>query len=159
MKDGTYRAYERAPDTAKHTRLDYVHALRFAQCFGVNWEWLLNGVGSPALTPDHDEAEASDTPLPNHLRAWREYKGLTRGQLAKTAGTTADIIAQLESGEVDLSQKRLATLAAALKTNPGFLAGFDPNDVDPAFIEEAMNVSKEDRPQVMQILRTFRARR
>ena len=46
MKEGTYRCYERGPDSAKFIRLDYNHAKPFAQAFKVRWEWLLEGEGS-----------------------------------------------------------------------------------------------------------------
>lgn len=56
IKQHTYRAYERRPDSSKHTRLDDQRAIQFARKFGVNWQWLLTGEGSPdassdALTP------------------------------------------------------------------------------------------------------------
>lgn len=157
MKEGTYRAYERGPESAKHIRLDYDHAVLFARKFGVRWEWLLNNEDEPWLTPRDEEALAEAAP--NHLKAWREFRGMTRAALAARAGTTAQTIAQLESGEIDLSAKRLRVLADALKTTAGFLVDYDPNDIDPAFIEEAMSVPKERRDQVIQILRTFRAAR
>ena len=47
MAPGTYRAYERAPDTSKHIPLDHESALRFAQAFKIDWTWLLTGQGSP----------------------------------------------------------------------------------------------------------------
>lgn len=43
----TYRAYERQPDSSKHTPLDHVHAGHFARRLGVRWEWLLMGEGEP----------------------------------------------------------------------------------------------------------------
>jgi hypothetical protein len=46
-KEGTYRSYERQPDSSKHTPLDHQNAAHFAKRFGVRWEWLLLGEGSP----------------------------------------------------------------------------------------------------------------
>lgn len=43
----TYRAYERQPDSSKHTPLDHVHAGHFARRMGVRFEWLLLGQGAP----------------------------------------------------------------------------------------------------------------
>lgn len=51
MEPGTYRAYERAPDTSKHTELDHQAAIQFARKFKVSWKWLLLGEG----TPDDDQ--------------------------------------------------------------------------------------------------------
>jgi hypothetical protein len=47
MKPNTYTAYERSPDSSKHTRLDDQAAARFAKKLSVRWEWLLAGEGSP----------------------------------------------------------------------------------------------------------------
>lgn len=47
IDDGTYRAYERQPDSSKHIPLNHVHAGHFAKRLGVRWEWLLMGEGEP----------------------------------------------------------------------------------------------------------------
>lgn len=54
MKQHTYRAYEREPGSSKFTPLDHNRAVQFGKKFGVNWQWLLSGIGSPddeALSP------------------------------------------------------------------------------------------------------------
>jgi hypothetical protein len=56
MKPNTYTAYERSPDSSKHTRLDDQAAIRFARKFGVRWEWLLTGEGSP-VAPEPEPTE------------------------------------------------------------------------------------------------------
>jgi hypothetical protein len=52
IKAHTYRAYERRPDSSKHTRLDDQRAIQFSRKFGVNWTWLLTGEGSPDASDD-----------------------------------------------------------------------------------------------------------
>ena len=52
VKAHTYRAYERRPDSSKHTRLDDQRAIQFARKFGVNWIWLLTGEGRPDAPDD-----------------------------------------------------------------------------------------------------------
>lgn len=47
MKEGTYRAYERAPDSSKHIPLDHQAAVQFGRKYKVSWVWLLTGEGSP----------------------------------------------------------------------------------------------------------------
>lgn len=47
MKAGTYRAYERGPESSKNIPLNYVMAKKFANKFQVSWQWLLNKLGSP----------------------------------------------------------------------------------------------------------------
>ena len=52
IKPGTYRAYERRPDSSKHIPLDHQTAPRFARKYGVNWTWLLTGEGAPDQKDD-----------------------------------------------------------------------------------------------------------
>ena len=59
MKEGTYRCYERGPDSAKFIPLEYNHAKVFAREFKVRWEWLLDGIGEPWLTKPSDEEEVA----------------------------------------------------------------------------------------------------
>jgi hypothetical protein len=47
MNAGTYRAYERGPESSKNIPLNYVMAKKFANKFQVSWQWLLNKLGSP----------------------------------------------------------------------------------------------------------------
>ncbi len=93
----------------------------------------------------------------NHLRAWREMRGLSQEALAQKVGTAGNVISLLESGERALSYKWLHRLAPALNTTPGFLLDYDPNDLDVAFVDAALKVPRERRSQVLQILQTFKA--
>ncbi len=154
MKDGTYRCYERGPDSAKFIKLDYEHAKRFAREFKVRWEWLLDGLGEPWLTPRRDE-EPEEYEPPNKLRAWREHRSLTPGALAKRAGTTAQIITDLETGAADLSDKWARKLAQALDTRAGFLLDVDPNEVDPSFFDTVSTIPKERRAEALEVLKIF----
>ena len=71
----------------------------------------------------------------NHLRAWRELRGLTQAQLAAIVGTQGSVISLLESGDRALSNKWLLRLASALGTRPAFLLDYDPAYVDVALLE------------------------
>lgn len=156
MEHGTYRCYERGPGSAKFIPLEYKHARQFAREFKVRWEWLLDGVGEPWLTKARDEEEETAGGPPNNLRFWREFRGLTPADLAKRAGTTAQIITDLETGAVELSAKWLRTLAPALSTKPGRLLDVDPNSTDPSLLDAVEAIPKERRGQALEILRTFR---
>jgi transcriptional regulator with XRE-family HTH domain len=159
MLEGTYRCYERGPDSAKFIPLEYKHAKLFAREFKVRWEWLLDGLGDPWLTKPADEEADADEPATgpgSNLKAWREYRGLTRAELAKQAGTSAQVIADLETGAAELSQKQLYALAPALGTEAGFLLSLDPNKVDPAFIDTFSEIPKDQRAQALAILKTFK---
>ena len=92
----------------------------------------------------------------NHLRAWREFRGLTQEQLAGEVGTAGNVIGLLESGERGLTHKWLLKLAPVLGTTPGFLLDHDPNDLDASFLDAALSVPPEDRPQALAILQTFK---
>lgn len=92
----------------------------------------------------------------NHLRAWREMRGLSQEALATKIGTAGNVIGLLESGERGLSHKWLVKLAAALQTSPGFLLDYDPNEIDTQFVQAAMDVPADQRPQALKILETFR---
>jgi hypothetical protein len=62
IKEGTYSAYERSPESSKHTALDHQRAAQFARKFKVNWRWLLLGEDTPFtvdLTPAQERALAA----------------------------------------------------------------------------------------------------
>jgi transcriptional regulator with XRE-family HTH domain len=161
MLEGTYRCYERGPDSAKYIKLDYKYARRFANLFNVRWEWLLDDVGEPWLTdPEEEEEEqaaAERSGLPGNLRRWREFRGFTVAELAKKSGLGAQTIAGLESGKTDIPTKLLTPLARALGAEAGFLLDVNPYETDPAFFESVRAIPKERRVQALEILKTFRA--
>ena len=68
----------------------------------------------------------------NHLRAWREFRGLSQAQLASVVGTKGSVISLLESGDRGLSDKWLRRIAPALDVAPSLLLAYAPGDVDRA---------------------------
>lgn len=50
MKPHTYRAYERPPGASKATELTHQRAITFGRKYGVSWEWLMTGKGTPDTT-------------------------------------------------------------------------------------------------------------
>jgi transcriptional regulator with XRE-family HTH domain len=95
-------------------------------------------------------------PSVNHLRAWREYRGFTQAQLAEMVNTTDNVISMLESGDRQLSPKWLERLADALRTKPGFLYQFSPEDADLSILEAILEVPKDRKAEALQILRVFK---
>lgn len=95
-------------------------------------------------------------PAANHLRAWREYRGLTQAQLAELVDTTDNVISMLESGDRQLSPKWLNRLAGALNTRPGFLYEFSPQDADLSILEAILEVPADRKVEALQILKVFR---
>lgn len=95
-------------------------------------------------------------PSVNHLRAWREFRGLTQAQLAELVDTTDNVISMLESGERQLSSKWLMRLAPVLKTRAGFLLEFAPEDADLSILEAIVDVPENRKAEALQILKVFK---
>ena len=92
----------------------------------------------------------------NHLRAWREKRGLSQDALAKKIGTAGNVISLLESGDRALSHKWLLRLAPALGTTPGFLLDHDPDDLDTDLLQAVLSIPREQRSQALRILEALR---
>lgn len=95
-------------------------------------------------------------PSVNHLRAWREYRGLTQAQLAELVDTSDNVISMLESGNRQLSSKWLSKLAPALKTRAGFLLEFAPQDADLSILEAIVEVPADRKDEALRILKVFK---
>ena len=80
--------------------------------------------------------EASKDDRANNIRAWRELRHLTVDELAARVEVPSSTIDYLESQAWRPSDKWLRRLAPALSTMPGFLADFDPKDVDTAVLDQ-----------------------
>lgn len=159
MQDGTYRGYERGPEASKYIKLDYRKAVQFGRTFKVRWEWLLDGAGEPWLTRPADRApEEAAERVPNTIRAWREFRGLTVAQLARKSGLSAQSIADLESGARETSDKLLHQLADVLAVGPGLLLNTTPADRTAEFLDTIAHIPEERRSQALAILNTFRER-
>lgn len=92
----------------------------------------------------------------NHLRAWREFRGLTQDELAAKVGTAGNVISLLESGARRLSDKWLYKLAPALETRPGFLLEFAPDDADLSILKAIGEMDTERRPEALRLLQVFK---
>lgn len=96
-----------------------------------------------------------DERSPNHLRAWRKHRRMTQQQLADAAGTAKSVISDLERGVVQLSDKWLRRLAPILKTQPGYLLDYDPEDLNTDIIDIWSHIDERDREQAVRVLRSF----
>lgn len=92
---------------------------------------------------------------PNHLEAWRRYRGLSQERLAEMSGTSHQVIGYLERGRTQLSAKWLRRLAPALQITPGLLLDHDPNDLDSDLIETWANATPPQRRQIASIAQTI----
>lgn len=88
---------------------------------------------------------------PNHLRAWREHRGLSQTELAERVGTTQSQITHLETGDRALSAKWLRKLADALNTTPGHLLDHDPTTLPSDIVEIWLDATAEQRRQLIEM--------
>ena len=67
--------------------------------------------------------------LYERIRKLRTDIGLTQDDLAKAMGyKDRSMITKIESGKVDISQKKVIEFAKVLGTTPGYLMGWEEND-------------------------------
>jgi transcriptional regulator with XRE-family HTH domain len=92
---------------------------------------------------------------PNNLRAWRKFNRMTQQELADQVGTAKSVISDLERGVVQLSDKWLRKLAPVLKTQPGHILDYAPEDLDNDIIDIWSHIDKDDRQQAARVLRSF----
>ena len=92
---------------------------------------------------------------PNHLKAWRDFRGLTQAELAAKVGTNSNMIGYLENGERGLSAKWLRKLADALDTSPGMILDHDPANLDSDILEIWATASNRVKRQISEIAKTL----
>lgn len=100
----------------------------------------------------HDQAKNGG---PNHLKAWREHRGLTQAELADKVGTNSNMIGYLEAGERGLSAKWLRRLADALGITPGHLLDHDPRELPTDILEIWMSADPSVRRQIAEVAKTL----
>lgn len=94
--------------------------------------------------------------FPKHfLKQWRQFRGLSQEDLAAEVETTAGVISLLENHERDLSNKWLQRLAPALKTRPGAILDYDPDQIDNDVLEIWATLSERDKTKAKTILKTL----
>lgn len=107
------------------------------------------GCDNPAMV------ESDKNGGPNHLRAWREFRGLSQAELADRVGTNQNMIGYLESGERGLSAKWLRRLAPALDTQPGMLLDHDPNVLSSDVVDIWATASARERRQIADVVKAI----
>jgi len=80
--------------------------------------------------PEH-ESEILDR-LGRRARVLRAERGLTLKELARRSGLSARFLVQVESGQGNISVRKLAALASALETSPSSLLGGPQSNAAPA---------------------------
>lgn len=80
---------------------------------------------------------------------------MTQQEVADALGTAKSVISDLERGVVQLSDKWLRRLAPVLKTQPGYILDYVPEDLDNDILDIAMSIDPQDRAQAIKVLRSF----
>jgi transcriptional regulator with XRE-family HTH domain len=93
--------------------------------------------------------------LPHYLREWRKFRKMTQQELADAVDTSKSVISDMERGELQLSPKWLRKLAPVLKTQPGHILDYDPNEMDSDIIDIWSRIPDGDRDQAARVLRSF----
>jgi transcriptional regulator with XRE-family HTH domain len=95
---------------------------------------------------------------PNNLRAWRKFRGMTQQELADALDTTKSVISDLERGVVQLNDKWLRRLAPVLKTQPGHILDYAPEDVDTDIIDIWSHIDSDRKAEARELLSIFARR-
>ena len=101
--------------------------------------------------------------LYERIRQLRIASGMSQDDLAHAMGyKDRSMITKIESGKVDISQKKIIAFARVLNTTPGYLMGWSdefPDQPPPALTQESRIISagvdkmpKERREQALKIL-------
>lgn len=92
---------------------------------------------------------------PNHLRAWREHRGMTQARLAEAIGTNASVVSLLETGDRGLSPKWLRRLSVALRAPVGAFLDFGPGEGRADVLDDWAAVPESARGMALEIMRAF----
>ena len=105
--------------------------------------------------------------LYERIRQLRNESGMSQDDLARAMGyKDRSMITKIESGKVDISQKKIMAFARVLNTTPGYLMGIDDESqdflVDVPHTEEARilakgidQLPKEQREQALSVIRAM----
>lgn len=98
--------------------------------------------------------------LYERIRQLRIHAGMSQDDLAQAMGyKDRSMITKIESGKVDISQKKILSFAKVLNTTPAYLMGLtdpEPAEIDPEIhiVSGLMsNMTKEQKQQVIDLVR------
>ena len=102
--------------------------------------------------------------LYERIRQLRQEAGMSQDDLAKAMGySDRSMITKIESGKVDISQKKILAFARVLNTTPGYLMGIDeessdadlPSETDDfrMFVRDSSQLSPEQFRMARSLLR------
>lgn len=98
------------------------------------------------------------------IRQLRINAGMSQDDLAKSMGySDRSMITKIESGKVDISQKKILAFARVLNTTPGYLMGLEDGPSSDAASDPEIRIvsgmmekmTKEQQEQVVNVLRAM----
>lgn len=94
-------------------------------------------------------------PAENNLRAWREFRGLSRAQLAELVDTNTNMILYLETGQRGLSEKWVRKLGPVLDITPGWLFDHSPENLGADIIDIWGPATARQRRQIVEVAKAI----
>ena len=105
----------------------------------------------------------------DRIKLKRNEKGLSQRDLATIVGYSHhSTLARIESGSVDVSQKKIVQFAAALGVSVAYLMGWEDEEIkkipgedsltedEAEWLEVFRNTAEENRPLLLEVFRTFK---
>ncbi|MEO6379103.1 MAG: helix-turn-helix transcriptional regulator [Caulobacteraceae bacterium] len=90
---------------------------------------------------------------PNHIRAWRIYRGLSQAELGALVGTTQHMICDFETGNRRLSAKWLKLFGPVFGAPPGVILDYEPAEAPTNLLELWSEIPEENRRAALNILK------
>lgn len=97
--------------------------------------------------------------MSSYLKNKRIEVGLTQKQIAEMVGVSEATVSRWESGDIaNMRRDRIALLASALRTTPGFVMTGREDDESPAISEDDKALLEEvsANPELMNLLRILK---
>jgi transcriptional regulator with XRE-family HTH domain len=92
--------------------------------------------------------------LPNCIRAWRVYRGLSQKTLATKSGMPRPTLSRLERGRLFYHQRILERLSVVLKCKPTDLIATNPFEL-PGILQIYARIPVSKRAQALKLLATY----
>jgi transcriptional regulator with XRE-family HTH domain len=100
------------------------------------------------------EGELRQIPT-NHIKAWRDFRGLTLERLVELTGLSIATLSDAENRKTDVTGKTLLEIARALRTTPGALLDLHPAKAEPWW-DTFADLSDGERDQAVRLIRIMR---
>jgi transcriptional regulator with XRE-family HTH domain len=92
---------------------------------------------------------------PNHIKAWRKFRGLTQAQLADQLKIAQGSLSDLENAQFDYVQSTLERIAQALRCEPSDLIGRPPDGSD-TFRELIRGMDERAQKRALALLKALK---